>query len=96
MSDQFFEQGTRLLTPSAFEFVLDGEMKRAVRSQSFLTLVMLEARREWDGMMVTADEGTVGDVASTGSQRKNCDPFPTSLCTVRLPCTIANSRLPVV
>ena len=63
MSDQFFEQGSRLLTPNAFDFVLDGELKRAVRSQNFLTLVVLEARREWDGMMVTADEGTVGDVA---------------------------------
>ena len=63
MSDQFFERGSRLLTPNAFDFVLDGELKRAVRSQNFLTLVVLEARREWDGMMVTADEGTVGDVA---------------------------------
>ncbi len=60
---QFFEDGTRLLTPQAFDFVLDGELKRAVRSQTFLTLVVLETRREWDGMTVTADEGTVGEVA---------------------------------
>jgi len=63
VSDQFFEDGTRLLTPHAFDFVLDGEMKRAVRSQNFLTLVVLETRREWDGMMVDADDGTVGEVA---------------------------------
>jgi hypothetical protein len=63
VSDQFFEQGTRLLTPHAFDFVLDGELKQAVRSQNFLTLVVLEARREWDGMTVTADAGTVGEVA---------------------------------
>ena len=63
MSDQFFEQGTRLLTPNAFDFVLDGELKQAVRSQNFLTLVVLETRREWDGMTVTADPGTVGEVA---------------------------------
>ena len=63
MSDQFFEQGTRLLTPHAFDFVLDGELKQAVRSQNFLTLVVLETRREWDGMTVTADAGTVGEVA---------------------------------
>ena len=62
-TDQFFEEGTRLLTPRAFDFVLDGELKRAVRSQTFLTLVVLETRREWDGMMVDADEGTVGEVA---------------------------------
>jgi GGDEF domain-containing protein len=63
MTDSFFEEGSRLLTPNAFEFVLDGELKRAVRSQNFLTLVMLEASREWEGMTVTADDGTVQEVA---------------------------------
>ena len=65
MSDVFFEEaGSRLLTPNAFEFVLDGEMKRAVRSQNYLTLVVLEAHREWDGMSVAADPGTLEEVAS--------------------------------
>ena len=63
MSDPFFEEGARLLTPNAFEFVLDGELKRAVRSQNFLTLVVLETKREWEGLMVTADDGTVEEVA---------------------------------
>ena len=64
MSDAFFEEeGSRLLTPNAFEFVLDGEMKRAVRSQNYLTLVALETRREWDGMTITADDGTLDEVA---------------------------------
>jgi hypothetical protein len=63
MSDPFYEQDTRLLTPHAFEFVLDGELKRAVRSQNYLTLVTLETNREWDGMTVTADDGTVEEVA---------------------------------
>ena len=63
-SDSFFEEGSRLLTPNAFEFVLDGELKRAVRSQNFLTLVVLEAKREWEGLMVTADDGTVDEVAN--------------------------------
>ena len=62
--DRFFEEGTRLLTPNAFDFVLDSELKRAVRSQNFLTLVMVEARREWDGLTVDADRGTVSDVAA--------------------------------
>lgn len=53
-----------MLRPHAFEFVLDGELKRAVRSQNFLTLVVLEASREWDGLTVSADEGTVEEVAS--------------------------------
>lgn len=63
MTDPFFEEGSRLLTAGAFEFVLDGELKRAVRSQNFLTLVVLETRREWEGLMVTADDGTVEEVA---------------------------------
>jgi diguanylate cyclase (GGDEF)-like protein len=57
------EEGTPLLTPHAFEFVLDAELKRALRSQNFLTLIVVEAKREWDGLTVTADDGTVGDVA---------------------------------
>ena len=62
-SSSFYEEGSKLLTPGAFEFVLDSELKRAVRSQNFLTLVVLEAAREWDGVLVTADEGTVHEVA---------------------------------
>ena len=62
-TERFYEDGTRLLTPNAFEFVLDAELKRAVRSQNFLTLIVVEAKREWDGLMVSADEGTVGEVA---------------------------------
>ena len=62
--DEFYEEeGSRLLTATAFEFVLDSEMKRAVRSQNYLTFVALETRREWDGMTVTADDGTLDDVA---------------------------------
>ena len=62
--DTFFEEdGSRLLKANAFEFVLDGEMKRAVRSQNYLTLIALETRREWDSMTVTADDGTLDEVA---------------------------------
>jgi hypothetical protein len=64
MADSFFEEeGGRLLTSHAFEFVLDGEMKRAVRSQNYLTLVALETRREWDGITVSADPGTLDEIA---------------------------------
>lgn len=62
-SSSFYEEGSRLLTPGAFEFVLDSELKRAVRSQNFLTLVVIETSREWEGMMMTADDGTVHEVA---------------------------------
>jgi GGDEF domain-containing protein len=63
-SSSFYEEGSKLLTPGAFEFVLDSELKRAVRSQNFLTLVMIEASREWEGMTVSADDGTLQEVAS--------------------------------
>jgi PleD family two-component response regulator len=63
-SSSFYEEGSKLLTPGAFEFVLESELKRAVRSQNFLTLVIIEASREWEGMMVTADDGTVQEVAN--------------------------------
>jgi hypothetical protein len=33
----------RLLSQEAFEFVLNNELKRAIRSQTFLTLVVVEA-----------------------------------------------------
>src|SRR5262245_54576481 len=62
-SGSFDEEGSKLLTPGAFEFVLDTELKRAVRSQNFLTLVVIEAAREWEGITVTADDGTVQEVA---------------------------------
>src|SRR5712671_7154519 len=59
----FYEENSKLLTPGAFEFVLDSELKRAVRSQNYLTLVTVEASREWEGMVVTADDGTLQEVA---------------------------------
>ncbi len=62
MSDPTFDD-TRLLKPAAFEFVLDGELRRAVRSQNYLTLVTVETSHEFDGMTVAADRGTVDEVA---------------------------------
>jgi hypothetical protein len=40
--DPFLEEDFRVLTPEAFEFVLGNELKRAVRSQNFLTLLHVE------------------------------------------------------
>jgi hypothetical protein len=74
VTDWFFEDGSRVLTARAFEFVLAAELKRAVRSQNFVTLVVLEARREWEGISVTADQGTVGDVARiVGNEVRDTD-----------------------
>ena len=43
--------------------MLDSELKRAVRSQNFLTLIVLETSLEREGAMVAADDGTVHEVA---------------------------------
>jgi hypothetical protein len=83
--DEFYEEeGSRLLTPHAFEFVLDSELKRAVRSQSFLTLVVLETRREWDGITVTADHGTVEEMAEMSGTKSAT---PTSSPTAGTACS---------
>jgi len=40
--DPFVDEDFRVLTPEAFEFVLNNELKRAVRSQNYLTLLVVE------------------------------------------------------
>jgi hypothetical protein len=42
MTDPFLEEDFRVLTPEAFEFVLTNELKRALRSQNFVTLLVVE------------------------------------------------------
>ena len=44
--DPFLDEDSRVLTPEAFEFVLNNELKRAVRSQNFLTLLVLDPAPE--------------------------------------------------
>jgi GGDEF domain-containing protein len=46
--DPFFEEDCRVLTPEAFDFVLNNELKRAVRSQNFLTLLVVEPTGQVD------------------------------------------------
>ncbi len=41
-ADSVLEEDLRVLTPEAFEFVLTNELKRAVRSQNYLTLLLVE------------------------------------------------------
>jgi diguanylate cyclase (GGDEF)-like protein len=41
-ADSFLDEDFRVLTSEAFDFVLRNELKRAVRSQNFLTLVHVE------------------------------------------------------
>jgi hypothetical protein len=41
--DPFLDEDSRVLTPEAFDFVLNNELKRAMRSQNYLTLLQIEA-----------------------------------------------------
>jgi GGDEF domain-containing protein len=40
--DPFVDEDSRVLTPEAFDFVLKNELKRAMRSQNYLTLLVVE------------------------------------------------------
>jgi GGDEF domain-containing protein len=46
MADPFVDDECRVLTSEAFDFVLSNELKRAMRSQTFLTLLVVEATAE--------------------------------------------------
>lgn len=70
----FYEEGSKLLTSDAFQFVLDNELKRAVRSQLHLTLVTVEASREREGTTVTAEDRVVREVAAViGKEVRDTD-----------------------
>jgi hypothetical protein len=64
----FFEHDSKVLTSAAFEFVLESELKRADRYQNYLTLVTVETSREWEGMTMVADDGTLEEVAQVISR----------------------------
>ena len=42
VEDDCFSNDPRALTPEVFEFVVTNELKRAIRSQNFLTLLLVE------------------------------------------------------
>src|SRR5947207_546918 len=56
--DPFVQQDVRVLSPEAFDFVLQNELKRALRSQNFLTLVVVQP----------TPIGATGDVTEDQSQ----------------------------
>jgi hypothetical protein len=64
--DPFLEGDYRVLTPEAFDFVLNNELKRAVRSQNFLTLLVVEPTTE--GTAQPGDEDVVRQIAKLVSR----------------------------
>ena len=53
--EPFADEAHRVLTPAAFEFVLDNELRRAIRSQNFLTLLVVEPATEPRGQTVSPE-----------------------------------------
>ncbi len=62
-SAAFNADGSRLLPAAVFERALAAELNRAMRTQTFVTLVAVEARRVWDGLTIAADDGTLAELA---------------------------------
>jgi hypothetical protein len=60
-SDPFLHEDFRVLTPEAFDFVLNNELKRAVRSQNFLTLLLVAPT--WTDPERVPQGEVVGEVA---------------------------------
>jgi hypothetical protein len=63
MGSEFYEGGSKLLKPEAFAFVLDTELKQAIRSQNYVTLILVAARCDSEGTSVAADQGTLNEIA---------------------------------
>jgi len=61
-SSRFYDGISRLLTRETFSFMFDHELKHALRTQDFLTLVVITAEREWRGLLVAAEERIVKEL----------------------------------
>ena len=68
VADRFLEQDFRVLTSEAFEFVLNNELKRAVRSQNYLTLVVVEPTLRGGGDTEGDRDRAMNDVAKLVSR----------------------------
>ena len=53
----------RLLAPTAFKFVLNRELRLAMRANGCLSLVTIETTRDLGGTTVSADEQTMQEIA---------------------------------
>ena len=53
----------KLLAPTAFRFVLNRELRHAMRANACLSLVTIETTRDLGGTRVSADDETMHDIA---------------------------------
>jgi GGDEF domain-containing protein len=53
----------KLLAPTAFRFVLNRELRHAMRANGCLSLVTIETTRDLGGMTISADDQTMHEIA---------------------------------
>jgi hypothetical protein len=58
-----FPSRSKLLAPTAFRFVLNRELRHAMRANGCLSLVTIETTRDLDGSRVRADDDTIHEIA---------------------------------
>src|SRR5262245_62118079 len=63
MGSAFYQGGAKLLKPEEFRFVVDSELKQALRSQSYMTLILIAAWCGSDELSVVADQWTLNKIA---------------------------------
>jgi PleD family two-component response regulator len=57
--------GPRVLQPDSFAFELDAELRRAVRTRNYLTLVVVEAGRDTEGPPAAVDDTVIQTIVET-------------------------------
>ena len=58
-----YPNNSRLLAPTAFRFVLNRELRHAMRANGCLSLLVIETTRDLDGTPVSADDETMHEIA---------------------------------
>ena len=58
-----YPNNSRLLAPTAFRFVLNRELRHAMRANGCLSLLVIETTRDLGGTQVSADDQTMHEIA---------------------------------
>ena len=58
-----YPNNSRLLAPTAFRFVLNRELRHAMRANGCLSLLVIETTRDLGGAQVSADDQTMHEIA---------------------------------
>jgi GGDEF domain-containing protein len=62
-SSRFYDSASGVLTRDAFSLMLDHKLRQAQRTQEFLTLIVFSADRQTRGIVDSADEWVMNELA---------------------------------